>query len=81
MHAGVSWSSRVPAQTIAAQLEKQLFPGLLMFGEGAGLAGAEPAEGALQIALAQFLPTLLAAQVALPSAAASRSCSEAQALT
>lgn len=52
------------------QIEQQLFPGLLMFGEDAGSAGAEPAEGALQIALAHFLPTLLAAQVALHSAAA-----------
>lgn len=54
----------------AVQIEQQLFPGLLMFGEDAGSAGAEPAEGALQIALAHFLPTLLAAQVALHSAAA-----------
>ena len=52
------------------QIEQQLFPGLLMFGVDTGSAGAEPAEGALQIALAHFLPTLLTAQVALLSLAA-----------
>ena len=34
-----------------------------MFGEDAGSAGAESAEGALQIALAHLLPALLKAQV------------------
>ena len=45
------------------QIEQQLFPGLLIFGEDAGSAGAESAEGALQLALARFLPRLLKVQV------------------
>ena len=45
------------------QIEQHLFPSLQMFGEDAGSAGAESAEGALQIALARLLPALLKAQV------------------
>ena len=45
------------------QIEQQLLPSLLIFGEGAGSAGAESAEGALQIDLAHLLPKLLKAQV------------------
>ena len=57
-------------QELPCRLSSSCFPGLLMFGVDTGSAGAEPAEGALQIALAHFLPTLLTAQVALHSAAA-----------
>ena len=49
------------------QVEQQLFPSLQMFGEDASSAGAEPAEGALQIALARLMPVLLKAQVKPPS--------------
>ena len=45
------------------QMKEHLFPGLLTFGEDAGAASAESGEGALQIELSRFLPTLLEAQV------------------
>ena len=55
----------VPSRPLAImQIEKHLFPGLLTFGEDAGMTSAESGEGALQIELSRFLPTLLESQVA-----------------
>ena len=60
---GSCCDAEVDASLKIMQMEEHLFPGLLTFGEGAGMATAESGEGALQIELSRFLPTLLESQV------------------